>query len=279
MSRVPGPDRVLDVVAAHYRLGRVADWAWVARGSMGEVFRLACADRQVAAKRLFWDNGDDDRVRDEIAFAAKCRAAGVNSPATLVDPGGDPLFVDPETGDRWRLQEWVDGVVAERTDVDAAGWLAEQVAVIHGLAIPAPADQYVSGWFGRVDDEWDAVLAATDACTDACTDQWATTLRTRVSEFRELAALVDAVPLGDLVHCHRDALAANTMLSAEGRRWLIDWENHGAMEPWREVGVLLLHHVQSPETVAAIARRYRAAAAAPICREASSCSRLDWPSG
>lgn len=248
-----GPAPVLRAVAAHFGLGDVTDWAWVARGSMGEVYRLSCADRLVAAKRSFSDEIDESRMRGEIEFAAVCRREGVRSPMELVDPSGDPLFVDQQTGDRWRLQEWVDGGVASDDDMQTLLWLAEQIATIHRLALPAEADDYVAGWYCRVDDRWDTALALTEGVADP----WASTLRRRAAEFRELGRLVDSVPMGALVRCHRDALPGNVMCGSDDRRWLIDWENSGAMEPWRELGVLLFRQARSPEVAGRIARRYR----------------------
>jgi Ser/Thr protein kinase RdoA (MazF antagonist) len=220
---------------------------------MGEVYRLTAPGRTLAAKRLVRPHGDDDRLRGEIAFADSCRRAGVRSPVTLVGADGDPLYVDPESGDRWRLQEWVVGVVPEPTDVRAAVWVADQLAIIHRLGLAADPDGFVTSWFGRVADSWEAVVAA---ALGAATP-WAPALAARADEFRALAAMVDGLAIGHPVLCHRDALAGNTIEGADGTRWLIDWDNYGALESWRELGVLLLRHVDAPLVVAEIADRYR----------------------
>lgn len=251
---MPGAPALPDAVVSAFGLGRVGAVSWVARGSMGEVFRAECGDGgRVAVKRQFWDESEIARIHDEIAFADTCRRAGVDSPRALLAGDGSPVVTDPETGDRWRVYEWIDGSVQPNDDVATGEWLAEQIAMIHRLGLPAVADHYVEGWYCRVDDDWDEVLAAIEGVGDA----WAARFRERVGEFRELARLADSTPLGPLVMCHRDALGGNVLLGSDGRRWLIDWENHGAMEPWREAGVLLMAFVERPDAVARMAARFR----------------------
>ncbi len=57
--------------------------------------------------------------------------------------------------------------------------------------------------------------------------------------------------------CHRDVKAVNTLLGPGGERWLLDWDNCGPLESWREFGNLLLHHVGRDLAVVDIVGAYR----------------------
>lgn len=67
------------------------------------------------------------------------------------------------------------------------------------------------------------------------------------------------------MYCHRDLQANNTLLDDDGRRWLLDWDNCGPQETWRELGTVLLPHVGDDAAVARIAG---------ACRDAGG---DDWP--
>lgn len=176
-----------------------------------------------------------------------------------VSPGG-ALAVHPENGLVWQVQQWVPGRVPDHNDVPTAVWLAQQMASIHRLALPCGADT-IDEWYTEVRHDWQGLA---DHANQAGVP-WAAGLAERATEFEALTALVNSVDIGEPVYCHRDVQANNTLLDDDGRRWLLDWDNCGPQEPWREFGNLLLQHVADDAAVAGIAAAYREAGG------------IDWP--
>jgi Ser/Thr protein kinase RdoA (MazF antagonist) len=56
--------------------------------------------------------------------------------------------------------------------------------------------------------------------------------------------------------CHRDLKNTNVLLGLESS-WLVDWDNVGPMTPWRELGHLLMHHLDSETNLRQITSAYR----------------------
>jgi len=70
---------------------------------------------------------------------------------------------------------------------------------------------------------------------------------------------------GAMVRCHRDLNGNNVVLDPAGTRWLVDWDNYGPLEPWRELGALLVEHAGGPAAHSGLAAAYREAGG-PIAR-------------
>jgi len=187
-----------------------------------------------------------------IIFTAACREAGVPSPTTERSAAGAALAVHPQSGLVWQVQRWVPGRVPDRDDVPTAVWLAQQMATIHGLPQRC-GDDAVDEWYTAVRHNWQQLGG--DASRGGV--PWAAGLAERAADFEALAALVNSVGIGEPVYCHRDLQANNTLLDDVGRRWLLDWDNCGPQETWRELGTVLLHHVGDDAAVARIAGAYR----------------------
>lgn len=240
------------LLAEAYRLGKVTGWTRAGRGWAGEIFRLETARGVYAAKEFASHRPDPGALERRVAFADACRAAGVPNPRTLRADGA-VVVEHPETGRSWVVQDFAEGTPPERTDLPAAMWLARQAATIGRLAVPVDAGERVHPFYAEVTADW--TRAAGDADAAGCA--WAGRLGQRIAEFTELAALVNGTPFGDVVTCHRDLKAHNTLLAADGSRALLDWDTSGAQEPWRELGLLLIHHVGDDAATAAIAGAYR----------------------
>jgi len=243
-----------------------------ARGAMGAVWRLetGAAARSgsdgssigtagvFAAKELFWFEGDLASVRREVAFRTACADAGVRSPMPLASISGE--YVVQHEGVWWRLYEWVEGEVPDHSEVDVTTWLAEQMAVIQsldwqgGAAAPVP-------FYHRVDADW---LVLTEAAKRAQVE-WTEALERVLPLLSELTSLVNSVPVGEQVWCHRDLKNTNVLRPrdtpstvAEGN-WLVDWDNVGPLAPERELGALLMKHLDKPDNLLRIVDAYRAA--------------------
>jgi len=158
------------------------------------------------------------------------------------------------------VQRWADGTVPERKDLPTACWLAHQAATIHRLGMPcAPAAQ-VNPFYTIARTGW-AELADTARGAGFA---WGQSLSDRVGEFEGLAAFVNGVPVGEVMTCHRDLKSTNTLVAADGSRVLLDWDTSGPQQPWRELGMLLLHHVGDDEALQVIAAAYRAGGGEPV---------------
>jgi Ser/Thr protein kinase RdoA (MazF antagonist) len=252
-------------LAGRYGLGDAAELRPVGRGAMGRIFCLRANGREYAAKELFWDVPSADHIAEVVAFTDRCRTAGIRAPTTLADRSGDLVVTHPATGRGWLIQSWVDGAVPPPTDVDTARWLAQQAAVIHGLAVDAPGyDDSDEGlrWYCRVRDDFAEIA---EASADACAD-WADRWGTRAGSFSELASLANESAVGATVRCHRDLTNDNVLVDDDGVRTLLDWDNAGPHEPWREVGNLCMPYIRDPDAVAAVVDDYARAGGASLPR-------------
>ena len=91
-------------LADAFGLGRATGLTRIARGAMGAIWRLDIADGgadegSYAAKELFWNPPDEDRVGTEIRLVDAARAEGVRSQVAVPAPGG--RYVLPLAGTSW----------------------------------------------------------------------------------------------------------------------------------------------------------------------------------
>ncbi|HET7475555.1 MAG TPA: phosphotransferase [Dermatophilaceae bacterium] len=224
-----------------------------ARGAMGRVWRLSGPFGQRAAKELFGAPPAPEQVAAELAFAQRCRAVGVPSPAALPGADGSTLQVDPASGRTWRLFEWVDAAMPARDDAATSVWLAGCLARMHRVAPPATTP--VDPWYRQVTADWPRLA-------DAALEQgvtWGPALARRTPELMELAARVNAAPEEPALFAHCDVNLTNVLLAADGRRWLVDWDNCGPMAPAQEIGRLFQDHYRDDVVVRGLAAAYRQA--------------------
>jgi len=183
--------------------------------------------------------------------------SGVPCPEAMPDPDGCYLVVDPVRGDTWRMYEWVDGEVPADSDLEATEWLAVQMARIHALDLPNPDPAVaIDPWYLRSETQWQWLTSEAESIGA----DWAPVLRKRAPDLDAFRGLVNAQSVGEGVLCHRDLKTNNVLRDgSRGRLWLVDWENTGPMEPWRELGALLLGHIAEPAVVARITAAYESA--------------------
>jgi hypothetical protein len=256
MSEPYSPARRL---ADSFRLGDPHQLSVVARGAMGRVYRLDTASGSYAAKECLWEIPADDDLAVVADFIDRCRGVGIQAPRWLTDERRRYVHVG-EDGVGWTLQEWAAGSPpTTSTDLDSTRWLLRQAALIHALAEPGPDGDDHGPWYCRVDDRWDEVVAAAER---AGLD-WARPLAARRQEIRQFSELVNAEPLGPTVMCHRDLQPANTLLATDGHR-LLDWDNAGPHEPWREVGTMLLHLLGEDVDLRELVGTYQDAGGVPL---------------
>lgn len=249
---MPDPEFLVDAfgLAGPGRLSQVA------RGAMGAVWRLDAGGSSYAAKELFWNPPDEARVAAEVDLVERCRAVGVRSQRAVGSADGGYLVRSSDGSRWWRLYEWIDGRTPERQDPATASWLVSQLGYIHRAAVPGDPYGPDDSWYHRIDADWDQL--ASDAA--AARLPWAGQLASAVPELVELSTLVDSVPAGPAVQSHRDLNGSNAVLDTGGRLWLVDWDNHGPQEPWRELGALLTEHLRDPARLSELTSAYARAA-------------------
>ena len=211
---------------------------------MGAVWRLSTDTGVYAAKEPFWTAPLERDVVKEVAFRTAAAEAGVQSPEPLATPAGEYVV------ESWRLYEWIDGVVPDRSDVSATVWLAAQMGRIHSLAWESGQVAEPEPWYHHVDVDWTALAGK------ASDYPWSRDLSALVPRLEELTALVNEAPIGETVWCHRDLKNTNVLRTPD-TTWLVDWDNVGPMTPWRELGALLLNHLGDEGNFSQIAAAYR----------------------
>jgi Ser/Thr protein kinase RdoA (MazF antagonist) len=244
------------LLAGLFGLGRAVDMQQVARGAMGAVWKLSVEGASYALKQPYWQEPCEQDVLREVGFRASCAHRGVPSPEPIVSTSGKYVVTDGTRS--WRVYDWIDGFVPDRKDVAVTTWLAAQMGAIHSLSWePGGGNSGSSGpeaWYHRVDVDWVELAAAAEK---AGVD-WAPALGALVPRLEELSELVNGALVGAMVWCHRDLKNTNVLVGQESN-WLVDWDNAGPMTPWRELGHLLMHHLDSETNLRQIAAAYRGA--------------------
>lgn len=218
-----------EMIAAAYALGDGARLTGpVARGEVGQVWRLATEARVVAVKMPFRAPTVGD-VEADARFQEAARAAGVPMPAVVRTRDG---AVGSDVKGRFvRVYEWVD-LLAEDRALDPA-LVGELVARIHRVVHPSLGAP--DPWFGAPvgADTWDALVADLRAAGAPFAAQYA-------ARRDELVALEQwLAPPMSLRTCHRDLFADNVLRTAAGGVCVIDWENSGLADPTQELAVVL----------------------------------------
>jgi hypothetical protein len=117
--------------------------------------------------------------------------------------------------------------------------------------VPGAAYETDDAWYHRIDTDWARLAARAKGLP------WADRLAGSVPLLAALTELVNSVPIRPGVSCHRDVNGGNVVRDGAGRNWLVDWDNHGPLEPWRELGALLIEHLPVPQRLGRLAAAYR----------------------
>jgi Ser/Thr protein kinase RdoA (MazF antagonist) len=229
----------------------------VARGAVGQIWRLDLGDESYAVKELFW-GADEQAVRTEAALTAQLAAAGIRLPGSL--PARDGRFLARLPGDLgggWlRLYRWVDGVPIDPAGPDPAGRVGDLLGRLHARAVPPRGEP--DPWYDTVPG-----AASWDQLADAALVQdagWGTGLAARTGLLRELGGLVTPAAADAMITCHRDLHPHNVLVDDSGELVLLDWDDVGPACPDRELARLLAEwHVHDGRADAAAIMRTLAA--------------------
>jgi len=230
-------------VARAFGLGTpTRDLTFVARGAMGEVFRLDTERGPFAVKRLFWGPAGDEDANAAFQFAAA--DAGVPLPRPVLATNGDVLSNLADGW--WRVYEWVEGEPLVTADPVA---MARAIGRLH--AIKYDAGSVLDPWYAealgaeRINSAVDAAIAHGFAFEPR---------RDALLAFDEIVAVA---PAAELIGCHLDTDVKNVLVHATGLV-LIDWDNAGPGIAASEfASVLGQWSGDDPAVVRSMVRAYR----------------------
>jgi len=186
---------------------------------------------------------------------AVATGAGV---AEVAGPGRRPVLV--------RVHEWVEGTApAAPASTRLAGELGTALAAVHGLGWGGGEGARVDPWYRAAHGaaHWRALAERAQRAGRG----WAGRLRAALPLLAEVEALVAAraVETVPLLVTHCDLVPGNVLVSAEGRPWIVDWDDAGPWNPAEEVAAAVVSwssraHGEPDERVAlALVEGYRQA--------------------
>ena len=200
----------------------------VARGQLGQVWRLETPDGPHAVKEWF-ASPDLDEVAEDARLVDEVRAEGVLTPAVRHTPSG--AVGATVEGTAVRVFEWFDlRRSSRRLDPAAVG---RTVAGLHRAG--PPSDAAVESWFatGLGEERWREVHQRVVAASAP----FAGHLGALVDDLVAVEAVLE--PHESPIVCHRDLWADNVRSTADGRVCVLDFENLGPADPSQELAMVL----------------------------------------
>lgn len=224
-----------DAVAGAYGVGHPARLEGpVARGQLGQVWRLVTDEGPYAVKEWFAEPDLADVARD-ADFVEIARAEGVVTPGIVMTPAGEVAISiegdDSASATAIRVFEWVDLLPRSRR-LDPAE-VGSTLAALHRAGAPTRAS--VDNWFatGVGESSWVSLqqrLAREGA-------PFAPALGALLRDLVAVETVIE--PHESPIVCHRDLWADNVLATADGRVCVIDFENMGPADPSQELAMVL----------------------------------------
>jgi aminoglycoside phosphotransferase (APT) family kinase protein len=216
-------------IAERYGLGGDASLTGpVARGEVGQVWRLTTSRGSWAVKEPFEKPSADEAI-DDAAFQDLAFASGVPMPPIVRTTQGEVLA---DVGSSTiRVYGWVDLDRRERwLDPATVGRI---VAGIHRVEYIGanPVDPWYTDPVGA--DRWDELIGRLTTAGAGFASQ----LADQRDELVALESLLE--PPARLQTCHRDLFADNVLPTPSGSVCVIDWEGSGLADPSQELGLVL----------------------------------------
>jgi Ser/Thr protein kinase RdoA (MazF antagonist) len=220
------------------------------------LWRLSTTRGRFAVKALRRDQGfgadvqalQQGRVRLELAALAAgvpvprpCLAGGGDAGVAAVSvAGGRPVLVG--------VHEWVEGNTATAPgSTELAAELGGALAVIHRVGLDCGEDVAVDPWYRAAHGaaHWGRLA---DRAGQAGLG-WAAGLRAALPVLAAVEALAAAraaetVPL---VVTHSDLVPGNVLVSAQGRPWILDWDDAGPWNAAEEVTAAVVSWSTGPQ--------------------------------
>ncbi|WP_328752608.1 phosphotransferase [Streptomyces sp. NBC_00285] len=219
-----------DFIADAYALG-AGTWtlAPVARGALGQIWKLSGNGTSWAVKELLFEKDEPD-VRAESALRDAAEQRGIAAPRLMPDRTGSHVVRLPE-GSWAKLYDWVDGSAADPTDPESVKWCGRTLALLHQAGEGASGTP--DAWYEECHqaDDW----AELHDRTERTGTPWAGELgRFIATAGAELARYVSPSAPGDVVTSHLDMRPQNVLIGHDGPV-LLDWDNTGPVSAEREL--------------------------------------------
>ncbi|WNZ09416.1 phosphotransferase [Streptomyces sp. 11x1] len=220
-------------IADAYGLGGGAwEMAPVARGALGQIWRLSGGDGVWAVKELLF-GCDEEQVAREAGLRNAAEGLGISAPRFLADRHGAYVSRLPESmgGAYVKVYGWVDGSEADPRDPELLTWCGRTLALLHRAG--EGTGETPNDWYERCPGpaEWARVCEAVRRAGVP----WAAALeRFAVTRAVELAAYVTPSGGGDTVTSHLDMRPQNVLVGPVGPA-LLDWDNAGPVSAEREL--------------------------------------------
>ena len=206
---------------------------FVARGSMGQLWRLRTADGRSWAVKVLFDWGLPDPSGRDVELQEAAAATGISLPSARRAPDGRVVV------EGVRAYEWVDLVpLASPPDAASLDEAGRILGALHGLALCPHPDEDVDEWYRTAPSA--AELADLAARADAAQRPWAHALHQRLDSLTELAGFVGSAPprADDVIVCHRDFTSDNVFRPMGGGSLVVvDWENAGPLSAEAELAI------------------------------------------
>jgi Ser/Thr protein kinase RdoA (MazF antagonist) len=197
-------------------------------------------------------SANDLALRGPMRLELAALAAGVPMPrpclvsgsgtsvAAVSTPGRQPLLVG--------VHEWVDGTTATAPcSTELAAELGGALAVIHRVGFDCGEAVEIDPWYRTAHGpaHWSGLA---DRAEQAGLG-WAAGLRAALPVLAEVEALAAAraaetVPL---VVTHSDLVPGNVLVSAQGRPWIVDWDDAGPWNTAEEVAAAVVSWSTGPQ--------------------------------
>ncbi|MEU0072469.1 phosphotransferase [Streptomyces sp. NPDC006332] len=222
-----------DFIADTYALG-AGPWTVtpVARGALGQIWKLAGNGSSFAAKELLF-GCDEGQVAREAALRDAAERMGISSPRLLPNRDGAHVSrLGPESGGSCvKLYDWVDGGKADAADPEILSWCGRTLALLHRVG--EGATETPDAWYEECPREadWEKLRQETSRAGMPWSDALARFAAIRAAE---LACHVTPSDPHSLVTSHLDMRPQNVLVGAAGPV-LLDWDNAGPVSAEREL--------------------------------------------
>ncbi|MFF7275238.1 aminoglycoside phosphotransferase family protein [Streptomyces griseorubiginosus] len=237
-------------IADAYALG-AGTWTLtpVARGALGQIWKLSGNGTSWAVKELLFQEGEPD-AGAEAALRDAAEPLGISAPRLMPDRTGAHVVRLPE-GSWVKLYDWVDGTGADPSDPEILSWCGRTLALLHQAGQGTGGTP--GGWYEECprDADWAALLDKVGRAGLSWAEELGRFVATTAAE---LGHHVSPSAPGDVVTSHLDLRPQNVLVGPSGPV-LLDWDNAGPVSAERELARALYVWSGGNDVDAGAARR------------------------
>lgn len=237
-------------IADAYALG-AGTWTLtpVARGALGQIWKLSGNGTSWAVKELLFQEGEPD-AGAEAALRDAAEPLDISAPRLMPARTGAHVVRLPE-GSWVKLYDWVEGTEADPSDPEILSWCGRTLALLHQAGQGTGGTP--GGWYEECprDADWAALLDRVGRAGLPWAEELGRFVATTAAE---LGHHVSPSAPGDVVTSHLD-LRPQNVLVGPGGPVLLDWDNAGPVSAERELARALYVWSGGNDADAGAARR------------------------